>query len=282
MASCIPCRLSNPKKRKGVSFEVSWSLAILGLPRSRKVGCSYTKLKSSTLERGLRKREEQQFVLDHGLLSSFLPLLFLSYPLEFTAVCDLFVMEKNVALYMQDSQPSQPDLRSWRRASCPSLDDPEFYNLGEEEEEVNPSDPNPKQELATWCSLPRKDQLAILFLSRLVDFLQVASLQAYVFYQLKSFNPSLSDSSIATQAGILQGCFTGAQVLTAILWGKVADASWCGRKIVLLIGLGGTAVSCLGYGFSTTFFWAAFFRVFGGAVNGTVGIMLVFFLGLKD
>ena len=187
-------------------------------------------------------------------------------------------MEKNVALYMQDSQPSQPDLRSPRRASCP-LDDPEFYNLGEEEEEANPSNPNPKPELATWCSLPRKDQLAILFLSRLVDFLQVTSLQAYAFYQLKSFNPSLSDSSIATQAGILQGCFTGAQVLTAILWGKVADASWCGRKVVLLIGLGGTAVSCLGYGFSTTFFWAAFFRAFGGAINGTVGIMLVLFWG---
>jgi MFS family permease len=128
----------------------------------------------------------------------------------------------------------------------------------------------------TWLSLPRKDQLAILFLCRLVDFLQVASLQAYVFYQLKSFDPSLSDSAISTQAGILQGCFTGAQVLTAILWGKVADASSGGRKLVLLIGLGGTAVSCLGYGFSTTFWQAALFRILGGGINGTVGIMFVF------
>lgn len=125
----------------------------------------------------------------------------------------------------------------------------------------------------TWSSLPRKDQLAILFIGRLVDFLQVASLQAYVFYQLKSFDRSLSDAQISQQAGLLQGCFTGAQVLTAILWGKAADASWCGRKWVLVIGLGGTAISCLGYGFATTFFWAAFWRVFGGAINGTVGIM---------
>jgi hypothetical protein len=125
----------------------------------------------------------------------------------------------------------------------------------------------------TWMSLPRKDQLFILFLSRLVDFLQVASLQAYVFFQLKTFDDSLSDAQISQQAGILQGCFTGAQVMTAILWGKAADASWCGRKRVLLIGLAGTAVSCLGYGFATTFFWAAFWRAFGGAVNGTVGIM---------
>ena len=125
----------------------------------------------------------------------------------------------------------------------------------------------------TWMGLPRKDQLIILFIGRLVDFLQVASMQAYVFFQLKSFDSSLSDSQVSQQAGLLQGCFTGAQVLTAILWGKAADASWCGRKWVLVVGLGGTALSCIGYGFATTFFWAAFWRAFGGAINGTVGIM---------
>jgi len=138
-----------------------------------------------------------------------------------------------------------------------------------DEEALEPKKPEP----VTWMSLPRKDQLAILFLCRLVDFLQVASMQAYVFYQLKSFDSSLSDSVISSQAGILQGCFTGAQVLTAILWGKAADASWCGRKMVLIIGLGGTAISCLGYGFATSFFWAAFWRAIGGGINGTVGIM---------
>lgn len=125
----------------------------------------------------------------------------------------------------------------------------------------------------TWMSLPRKDQLLILFIGRMVDFLQIASMQAYVFFQLKSFDESLTDAQISQQAGLLQGCFTGAQVLTAILWGKAADAGWCGRKWVLVIGLGGTALSCLGYGFATTFFWAAFWRAFGGIINGTVGIM---------
>ncbi|PQE30701.1 MFS transporter protein [Rutstroemia sp. NJR-2017a WRK4] len=129
----------------------------------------------------------------------------------------------------------------------------------------------PKPQPVTWLSLPRKDQLAILFFSRLVDFLQVASLQAYMFYQLKSFDPGLSDAAISSQAGILQGCFTGAQVCTAVLWGKAAD-TW-GRKIVLMVGLLGTAVSCMGYGFATTFWQAALFRAFGGAINGTVGII---------
>lgn len=124
-----------------------------------------------------------------------------------------------------------------------------------------------------WMSLPRKDQLAILFLCRLVDFLQVASLQAYVFYQLKSLDETKSDAEISGQIGILQGSFTGAQVLTAILWGKAADASWCGRKMVLVVGLLGTAISCLGYGFASSFYWAVFWRAFGGGTNGLVGIM---------
>ncbi|KAL7810812.1 major facilitator superfamily domain-containing protein [Trichoderma gracile] len=151
------------------------------------------------------------------------------------------------------------------------VDTPSSHEFG-----LSPSEKAPESTSSgpvTWMSLPRKDQLFILFLSRLVDFLQVASLQAYVFFQLKTFDDSLSDAQISQQAGILQGCFTGAQVMTAILWGKAADASWCGRKRVLLIGLAGTAVSCLGYGFATTFFWAAFWRAFGGAVNGTVGII---------
>lgn len=125
----------------------------------------------------------------------------------------------------------------------------------------------------TWMSLPRKDQLLILFIGRVVDFLQVASLQAFVFFQLKHLNSALSDAEISSQAGWLQGAFTGAQVLTAMLWGKAADASWCGRKRVLIIGLFGTAISCMGYGFASSFSWLIFWRMFGGAINGTVGIM---------
>ncbi|ATY65369.1 MFS transporter [Cordyceps militaris] len=144
---------------------------------------------------------------------------------------------------------------------------------GNNVEKQPPPPPQSKPGPVSWLSLPRKDQLLILFLCRLVDFLQVASMQAYVFYQLKHMDDSLSDASIAKQAGLLQACFTGTQVMTAMLWGKAADAPWCGRKSVVAIGLAGTAVSCLGYGFSTTFFWAAFWRAFGGAVNGTVGVI---------
>jgi hypothetical protein len=137
-----------------------------------------------------------------------------------------------------------------------------------------PTAPAPtRPALVTWMSLPRKGQLALLGLCRVFDFLQIASLQAYMFYQLKSFDQNLSDSDVATQAGILQGAFTAAQFATAIPWGRVADAQWGGRKFVLLVGLVGTAVSCLGVAYSTSFAQAVFWRSFGGAINGTVGII---------
>lgn len=71
----------------------------------------------------------------------------------------------------------------------------------------------------------------------------------------------------------MQGGFAAAQLCTAILWGRLADSDLGGRKRVLLIGLSGTALSCIGFGFSTSFWQALFFRMLGGALNGNVGVM---------
>ncbi|KAI0886210.1 MFS general substrate transporter [Annulohypoxylon maeteangense] len=182
-------------------------------------------------------------------------------------------MEKRLA-QMGHARTTSVDLATIEKRASEKLPAPgEFEIDGESVSDAESLKSKSSPTETTWMSLPRKDQLAILFLCRLVDFLQVASLQAYVFFQLKSFDGLLPDSEVSCQAGILQGAFTGAQVLTAFLWGKAADASWCGRKRVLLIGLFGTAISCLGYGFSTNFAWAVFFRAVGGGINGTVGII---------
>ena len=141
-------------------------------------------------------------------------------------------------------------------------------------EELKPTPPPPtKSGPVSWRDLPRKRQLFILTMARLSEPITQTSLQAYMFYQLKSFDPSLPASTIAAQAGLLQGCFTGAQFLTAMLWGRAADADWGGRKRVLLMGLFGTCVSVIGYGFSRSFLQAAMFRFMGGILNGNVGVI---------
>jgi len=130
-----------------------------------------------------------------------------------------------------------------------------------------------KEPPPTWRSLPEKGQLAVLTLARLSEPLAERSLSAYMFYQLKSFDPSLPDSTIAWQGGWFTSAFAAAQFLTAVWWGRAADTPWIGRKKVLLIGLFGTCMSCIGVGFSTSFPQALVFRAMAGALNGNVGVM---------
>ena len=129
----------------------------------------------------------------------------------------------------------------------------------------------PKPPPPSWASIPHKLQLFIVCTVRIVDFFQQAALQAYMFYQLKSFSPDADDSQISFQAGVLQGAFTAAQIFTGILWGRVADSPRFGRKRVLLISLTGQAVSCVGVAFARSFPTAVIWRCLGGAVNATVG-----------
>lgn len=133
--------------------------------------------------------------------------------------------------------------------------------------------PKPSKEAVAWKDLPHKQQLVVIVLTRLSEPLVQTSLQSYMFYQLKSFDPSLPDSVIAGQAGVLHASFTAAQLFTAMLWGRLADSSRVGRKKVIMIGLLGTMMSCLGFGFSTSFWQALAFRSMGGITNGNVGVL---------
>ena len=133
--------------------------------------------------------------------------------------------------------------------------------------------PPPEPEKVTWSSLPRKRQLLVLVLARLSDPLANTSLQSYIYYQLSSFDRSLPPSKIAAQAGLVSASFSAAQTLTAIVWGTVADAPWAGRKFVIMIGLCGTGVGILGYGFASTWWQAVCWRAFTGGLNGNVAVI---------
>lgn len=123
----------------------------------------------------------------------------------------------------------------------------------------------------SWLNMPNKRVLAILALSRLVDFWQMASLQSYMVEQLRSFDVGIPAPQLSYQTGVLQGSFTFAQIVTSVLWGRAADSPLVGRRIVLLIGLVGTGIGCIGVGFSRSFTEMVTWRVLSGAVNGTVG-----------
>ncbi|RMZ84494.1 hypothetical protein DV737_g1082, partial [Chaetothyriales sp. CBS 132003] len=131
-----------------------------------------------------------------------------------------------------------------------------------------PSKPPPPP---SWSSIPNKFQLALICSVRAVDFFQQAAIQAYMYHQLKSFSPDAPDSEISFQSGVLQGVFTLAQVFTGVLWGRIADSSRFGRKWVIIAGLTGQGISCMGVAFSRSLVSATIWRCLGGAVNATVG-----------
>ena len=135
------------------------------------------------------------------------------------------------------------------------------------------ADAKTKAKPVTWMSLPKKGQLAVLTIARLSEPLSERSLAAYMFFQLKWFDPTAPDSTITSQGGLLTAAFAGAQFLTAVWWGRAADTPWIGRKKVLLVGLTGTAIASIGVGFSKTFYQAFFFRALAGALNGNIGVM---------
>jgi hypothetical protein len=131
----------------------------------------------------------------------------------------------------------------------------------------------PADQPVSWSALPRKDQLLVLMLARLSEPLTQTSLGAYLYYQLQSFDPSLPESTISYQAGIIGAAFPATQFMTAMLWGRFSDAEYGGRKRTIYLGLLGTMLSIIGFGFSRSFAMAVSFRCLGGILNGNVGVM---------
>jgi hypothetical protein len=125
----------------------------------------------------------------------------------------------------------------------------------------------------SWSALPRKDQLLVLMLARLSEPLTQTSLGAYLYYQLQSFDPSLPESTISYQAGVIGAAFPATQFMTAMLWGRFSDSEYGGRKRTIYFGLLGTMLSIIGFGFSRNFAMAVAFRCLGGVLNGNVGVM---------
>lgn len=132
--------------------------------------------------------------------------------------------------------------------------------------------PSPEKPVS-WAALPHKGQLAMIVFARLAEPLAERSLTSFLFFQLQWFDHTLSEATIATQAGVLTSAFAAAQCATGMWWGYIADSPRCGRKNVLIMGLLGTCMSSLGLAFSRSFLAALFFRVLAGALNGNVGVL---------
>lgn len=72
-------------------------------------------------------------------------------------------------------------------------------------------------------------------------------------------------------AGLLVSAFALAEASTCVMWGSISDRY--GRKPIVLIGLAGTALSSLIFGFAKNYWVGLAARVVGGALNGNVAVI---------
>jgi MFS family permease len=90
---------------------------------------------------------------------------------------------------------------------------------------------------------------------------------------VKDFNVTDDETKISFYAGMVTSAFTFAEFSTSMLWGRLSDK--IGRKPVLLMGLGGTGLSVLLFGFAPSLPVALFARALGGFLNGWVPCLLL-------
>ncbi|KAG8158000.1 hypothetical protein KVR01_012272 [Diaporthe batatas] len=114
----------------------------------------------------------------------------------------------------------------------------------------------------SWMSLPRKDQLFVLCLMRFAEPVVSAS--------IGSLDLTLTSAEVIRQVSILKSAFTLSQCISILFIGKIADSSWGGRKLALLIG---TLIASTAFGFIRNFHQALALRVIEGLLNGNIAVM---------
>ena len=92
------------------------------------------------------------------------------------------------------------------------------------------------------------------------------SIFPYVYYMIRSFGITTDDRQIAVYAGMVTSAFAFAEFSTGVIWGRLSDK--VGRKPVLIMGLMGTALSMLVFGFAPNLPVALLGRALGGLLNG--------------
>ncbi|CAH6720516.1 uncharacterized membrane protein [[Candida] jaroonii] len=114
-------------------------------------------------------------------------------------------------------------------------------------------------------------QLVVVNIMRFGEPLSFSSLFPYVYYMIRDFKIAETEEEISKYSGYLAACFSFTQFLFSVYWGKLSDR--IGRKKVVTIGLFGTSISMLIFGFAPNYYVALAARSFLGAVNGNVAVV---------
>ncbi|KAF8800610.1 major facilitator superfamily MFS-1 [Phlegmacium glaucopus] len=115
-----------------------------------------------------------------------------------------------------------------------------------------------------------KLSMIVLSITMLGEFLSANVSTPFLLFMVRGFGEFQSESEVAFWTGILVSTFFLTQFLTSLLWATVAEKH--GRRVVLMISLLGSALTCLVFGTSTTLQQAICIRLLQGIFAGAVGV----------
>ncbi|KDN48902.1 hypothetical protein RSAG8_02255, partial [Rhizoctonia solani AG-8 WAC10335] len=101
------------------------------------------------------------------------------------------------------------------------------------------------------------------------EFLSANVWTPWALFLVEGFG-TFEPGDVGLWTGILVSVFFIAQFLTSILWSSLAERF--GRRIVLVISLIGSGLTCIAFGMSKSFGFAITVRLLQGAFGGAVGV----------
>ncbi|KAI1244423.1 hypothetical protein MGN70_014295 [Eutypa lata] len=116
-----------------------------------------------------------------------------------------------------------------------------------------------------------KRQMLVLAICRICEPIAFMGIFPYIYFMIEDFHITEDKSRISFYAGMVTSAFTFAEFATGLFWGRLSDR--IGRKPVLLMGLIGTALSVLIFGFAPNLTVALVARAVGGLLNGNMGVL---------
>ncbi|KAF8965060.1 hypothetical protein BDZ97DRAFT_1757483 [Flammula alnicola] len=122
---------------------------------------------------------------------------------------------------------------------------------------------------AYMTPLPKLSMI-VLSITMLGEFLSANVSTPFLLFMVKGFGEFKDEAEVAFWTGILVSTFFLTQFLTSLLWATVAEKH--GRRIVLMISLLGSAITCLLFGTATTLQQAVCIRLLQGIFAGSVGV----------
>lgn len=118
--------------------------------------------------------------------------------------------------------------------------------------------------------LPKR-QLFVLACCRLAEPIAFTSVFPYLYNLIRDLKITDDEKKIGKYGGLVSSVFSLGSFLTGLTWGRASDTY--GRKPVILLGLIGTIISTLIFGFSTSIYQLVGSRLAAGLLNGNVGVI---------